>query len=128
MIVRALQPSDIPVIREIHAKFYNKEFELDELFINSISAFAITDDKDNVICAASIRPIMETVLITDKSVSVRQRRSALYRILDVAEFTVLSTGHSQLHIFVQDEEWVKQLTKENIGFKPTAGRSLVKCL
>jgi hypothetical protein len=44
----------------------------------------------------------------------------------VSEFITKRAGFSQLHVFVQDKDWLKHL--EKVGFKPTAGQSLVLSL
>lgn len=126
MNIRPLKESDLPVIEELHKKFYEGEFDLVEIYNNSIGLFVVTDDNDKIICVGGVRPIAEAVLITDKDRSVRERRSALYRVLDASEYITKNSGFDQLHVFVQDEEWMKHLSK--IHFKPTAGRSLVRLL
>jgi hypothetical protein len=127
-IVRQLRETDLPQLRKIHEEYYKNEFDMDELFENSIGLFAVTDEQDNIICVTSIRPIAEAVLMTDKNRTVRERRSALFMVLDVAEFITKKAGFEQLHVFIQDEQWIRHLTKAEVGFKPTAGKALVRLL
>jgi hypothetical protein len=126
MLVRMLKESDLPKIAEIHRNFYEKEFDFEELFLRNIGVFAVTDENDVIVCVGAVRPIAEVVLITDKEKTVRERRSALFKVLDASEFVAKNSGFDQLHIFVQDDNWIKHLMKN--GFKATAGKALVRIL
>lgn len=128
MLVRTLKESDLPKIQEIHKNFYAGEFDLEEMFSNSIGLFAITDENDKIICVGGVRPIAEVVLITDKNRTVKERRSALLKVLDASEFVAKNSGFDQIHIFVKDEDWVRHLMKTEVGFKPTVGKALVRIL
>jgi hypothetical protein len=123
MKIRELQGHDIDQIQKIHTKHYKDEFGIADLYDKNIETFVVTDDENKVICAASIRLILEAVLITDKDRTVRERREALFRVLNAAEFISKQHNFSQLHVFVQDEIWRQHL--ERVGFKPTAGQALV---
>lgn len=124
MNIRELRQEDATRISEIHSQFYHNEFDLSYLLDpKSLGIFVVTNDDDQVICVGGIKPIIESVLITDKNFSVRQRRSALIQILQAFLFTCSRLGYEQLHCFIQDETWLKHL--EKFGFKPTKGKGLV---
>jgi len=125
MKIRALTGNDIPEIQDIYEKHYKYEFNFADLFQHPLGLFVVTDDNDKIICAGNVRNILEVVLLTDKDRTVRERRSALYNVLEVAEYIARNKGFDQLHAFVQDESWLKHL--ERVNFYPTKGKSLVRC-
>ena len=123
MKVRALVPSDVDNLREIHEKFYKNEFEFPNFLHGFLCAFAVTDNEGHIISAGGVRSIAESVIITDKSRTPKEKRLALYNVLDASEFITKHAGYDELHAFIQDENWYRHLTK--IGFCPTKGKSLV---
>jgi len=124
MIIRTYYPADLPKLAETHNKYYKDEFPLSDFFNHPFAQITAVDkETDKLICAASIRDILELVAITNKDFSPRIRRSALLNILQSAMFTAQRTNFNQLHAFVQDTKWMKQLAK--YGFKPTKGQGLV---
>lgn len=123
MNVRLLTEDDIPAIRRIHSQYYEHEFDLSTLFNNPLGLFVVTNGDDEIICVGNVRTIIESVLITDKSFSVRQRREALYKVLEVSAYIGKNKGYDELHAFIQDKTWEKHL--EKVGFYPTKGKSLV---
>lgn len=118
-MIRALRIEDIDKLREIHRKYYEKEFDFPDFLNNFICVFTVTNN-EGIVSTGGVRSIFEIVAITDKDKSVRERRSALYQILDASQF--VANGEA-LHVFVQDEVWMNHLTK--IGFKSTKGKALV---
>jgi len=124
MNIRCLHPDDIPQLRRIHEKYYIHEFTFDDFITGIISAFTIEDsDTGEIVTAGGIRPIIECVAITNKDFSVRERREALYNLLAASTFAANRYNYSQLHAFIQDENWLRQLKKT--GFRETVGKSLV---
>lgn len=121
-MVRAIETEDIDRLKEIHARFFEKEFSFQDFCSAWISNFVITDDNDEIITAGAIRPLMEIVAITDYNKSPRLRRAALYDMLEIAHYVLRRTNATQLHCFVQDEKWYHQLIKS--GFKPCVGKPL----
>jgi hypothetical protein len=121
MIIRALQESDLNQLKEIHACFYKDEFDLPDFFNKFLCSFVVIDD-DTIISAGGVRTIAESIIITNKNVSVKTRREALYHILQASMFTCGSSGYDQLHAFIQDDNWQKHLVK--IGFKSCKGNAI----
>ena len=115
MIVRELRSDDINRLKEIHEKFYKEEFELPDFTSGFYGVFAIVDD-DKIITIAGVRPIAESIAITNKDISVRKRREALYKALEVSSFICNRVGQNQLHIFVQKEEWKRQLIRKGFDY------------
>jgi hypothetical protein len=123
-MIRSLEPKDIEELKEIHDKFFKHEFAFPDFFRGFLCCFAVTDDSDNsIIVAAGIRPIAEVYAITDKNKSTRKKRDGLYKILEASAYIANANGFNQLHCFVQDDAWEKQLIKK--GFSYTKGKSLV---
>lgn len=120
-----MQSSDIDELRRIHEKHYSSEFSFDDFISGFISAFVI-EENNRIISAGGIRSIVECVAITDKDISVRDRREALYQLLSASIFHTTSNGYNQLHAFIQDETWLKHLKRA--GFKETVGKSIVLCV
>jgi PAS domain-containing protein len=123
MKIRALVPSDIDEIRRIHEQFYKEEFDFPDFLNNFLCAFVVTDEDGKIISAGGVRAIAESVIVTDKNFSVRDRRQALYQVLDVSEFITKHADFKELHAFVQDTTWISFLM--TVGFCPTKGKALV---
>lgn len=122
-MIRALLKRDRVQIADIHKKFYESEFDLSDLQ-NLTCGFTAVNANDKVICAGGIKSIIEMIIVTDKDVDIRERQVALYDMLTMAGNSTKSAGYKQLHAFIQDEKWARYLIK-HVGFKPTAGQSLV---
>lgn len=119
MIVRSFDSEDSSEFSRIH-KQYENEFSLGEL---GPEKYVIESDKGNVIVIGANHSLAEVRLVTDKNYPVKMRREALYRGFEVSKFVAKTAGYNQLHAFVQDEVWLKQLIKH--GFRPTKGISVV---
>ncbi len=121
MIIRALEQADLPKIREIHEKFYKEEFSLPNFLDKYLSVFVVEDETD-IITIGGIRPIIESVALTNKEASARKRREALIKLLQASEWTCKQYGFSEIHAFIQDPNWCEQLKKH--GFKLAKGNML----
>jgi hypothetical protein len=121
MIIRNYQDSDFEQLKIIHERYYKEEFSLNEFMGNFLGLFSAVEN-DELICVAGVRTIAESVMVTDKSFSVRQRRDVLIKMLQTQGFITGRSGYSQLHAFVQDEHWEQQL--KNFGFKDCKGNAL----
>lgn len=117
--------SDLQEILDIHSKFYDGEFPIEDFQdIHDLGKFVIRDDEDgSIIVAANVRAIAEIVAITNKDSDVHKRRAALYQLLDASMFSIGSNGFTQLHVFVQDPKWEKHLIRAK--FRETKGKMLV---
>lgn len=118
-MIRTIEPEDLARLKLIHAKFFEHEFSFDDFSASWITNFVITDDKDDIVSAAIIRPIMEIVAITDYDKSPRVRRAALYDMLQIAQYVLRRNNVPQLHAFIQDKKWENQLLRS--GFKRCVG-------
>ena len=121
MIIRALSHRDESELIRISNQ-YRLEFDRSEFEGNFISQFVVLED-DIPVTIFGLRNIAEGVAVTDKTVDVKTRREALIRGFDATSYLVKNSGHNQLHAFVQDMDWHRQLLKH--GFRNTAGRSVV---
>jgi len=122
-MIRAYSPDDLEIARKIHERFYKHEFDLSDFLSNFNCVFTIEDNRRNIVTIGGVRPIAEVVAITNKDASVRERRDALIKLLQASLFTANSFNYDQLHVFIQDEKWLKHLLK--FGFRYTKGRALV---
>lgn len=122
MNIRSLESTDLKALEEIHGKFFNKEFELPD-FSNKYICALVIEDKDGIIAIGGVRAIAECVMVTDKDRSARDRREALYKMLHALVYFTKGQEYDQIHAFIQDPTWSKQLQK--IDFHPTKGQALV---
>ena len=67
--------------------------------------------------------LLEAIAITDKRRSVRERREALYKLLQAELFCCSVYNFDQLHAFIQDPVWAAHLKKN--GFRVCKGSALV---
>jgi len=123
MNIRSLNQNDISAIKLIHARFFADEFEFPDFFHNFLCAFLVEDEVGNIISAGGVKTITESIIITNKDVSVRTRYEALNKMLQASIYTCNRTNHDQLHAFIQDESWLHHLYKN--GFRNTIGKSIV---
>lgn len=121
MNVREFRPSDIKELEKIHSAFYKNEFDLPNFLRNYLCAVTIEDDK-GIITVGGIRDIAEVVAVTDKGRSTRARYKALWELYHASTFVAGKTNHTQIHAFVQEEEWLKHLL--DVGFKNCKGKPL----
>ena len=121
-MIRALLKRDIGLIKTIHEKYYEKEFELSELN-RFLCSFTSVGADDKPIVAGGIRTIVEAVIVTDKDIALEQRIDALKEWVITARKSTKDAGYSEMTAFVQDDKWYRHLLK--YGFLPTAGKSLV---
>ena len=121
MIIRNFQDSDLEQLKIIHERYYKEEFSLGEFQQNFLGLFSAIEN-DKLICVGGVRTIAESIMVTDKSFSVRQRRDVLLKMLQTQSFITGRSGYNQLHAFVQNESWENQLI--SYGFKPCKGNAL----
>ncbi len=121
MIIRNFQDSDLEQLKIIHERYYKEEFSLNEFMGNFLGLFSAIEN-DKLICVGGVRTIAESIMVTDKSFSVRQRRDVLLKMLQTQSFVTSRSGYNQLHAFVQDEHWEQQL--KDFGFKECKGNAL----
>lgn len=123
--IRSLEKRDYECVKKIHEQ-YKHEFPLMPDFLTHyLFSFAVCDNDDRIITAAGVRTILEVVALTDKTVSPRIRRTALFDVLEVSSFVAASNEYENIHAFVQDEKWKSQLITTG-GFKETKGSALVR--
>jgi len=122
MIIRQMNDDDIKKLKETYKKFYSKHFEFPD-FSKFFGSYVVIDTNSNeIITAGGVRPIAESVLITDKSKSNFKRVKALYEMLEYQKHICKENNLDQLHAFVGNSKWKKHLI--NIGFKNCKGDAL----
>ncbi len=115
MKCRALTIEDIVKVKELHEKYFG-EFNFPDFSRNFLCAFAVTDDKDEIILAGGVRDIAETILVTDKSKNIHAIGQALLEALEISRYTCKKFNIELLHAFVKDGYYQKHL--ERHGFSP----------
>lgn len=122
MMIRNFYESDIEDLKRIHRQ-YETEFNITEFDSDNFVALFTAVEDNKVISTGGLRLIPEILLVTDKEVLPKIRREALLNILQASEFVAKRNKYKQIHAFVQDEKWLKQLLKHN--FRLTSGKSVV---
>jgi hypothetical protein len=113
--------TDLEAIQLIHNRHFNGEFELPD-FSKFLGLFVVENDS-HIIVAGGVRPIAESILITDKDFNASDRVRALHKALDISEYMTRAVGFDSLHAFVTEENWYRQL--QGKGFVQTKGQSLI---
>lgn len=111
MEIRQLVKEDERELRTIHERYYKHEFTFEEFHDHFINMFAVTHDDGRIISAGGTRAICESVIVTDKGFSLRQRREALLKILQMSIFSARQAGFRELHATAQDLSWENILRK-----------------
>lgn len=120
-MIRLLEKHELEAVIELHRRFYQDEFKFPDLS-QFLCVLAAVDESNGIVTAGGVRPILETVLITDQSQPVKLRRKALLEMLQSISFVAHRSNYNQIHAFVQDEGWLKQLVKH--GFRKCHGEAL----
>jgi hypothetical protein len=122
MRIRSLEYTDFDKLKEMYEKHFKKEFVLPDFLTNFLCSFVVEDDI-GIITISGIRTIVESVAVTNKDRTPKDRLEALYQVLDASTFVAERHGYDQIHVFVQDKRWENRLKK--MGFYSTKGQSLV---
>jgi hypothetical protein len=118
MKIRQLEPSDMDEINKLHDKFFGHQFEKTDFTKKFLSSFVITDDDDKMVMGGGVRPIAETIIVTDKDANPHLLGQALLEALRFSLFTCKVNDIEFLHAFVKDEIYAKHLVKH--GFDKRA--------
>lgn len=121
MRTRAITADDLYWAQETHRLHYATEFPFPEIK-KFDSAFTIATDEDIPVIVGGVKAIAEIIIITDKEVSVKNRREALYRTLEASAHLAHLSGFNQIHCAIQDPVYERHLKK--IGFNPVKGSFL----
>jgi hypothetical protein len=121
MKIRAYDSGDFEELSRIHQQYQN-EFQIDEFGSGLLELISASTD-DKLVAVGGIRLIPEAVIVTDKTQPVKIRREALIKMLQAMSYLTNRVGYKQIHAFIQDDVWLKQLLKH--GFRKTAGVAVV---
>ncbi len=115
MIVRTLEPNDIPRLAELHSKYFEDEYQFDKLLENLLGSFII-EENDQIVCAGGVKTITESILVTNKDLDIHTKLRGLNEALQINEFICRKAGYNQLHAFLKDDVvWRAWLKK--VGFR-----------
>src|SRR6266404_1797978 len=113
VMVRAFESSDISKLVDIHKRNYEQEFPfpfsgarafLDEKFV-------VEDEYHNIITFGALEIALEAVVMTDKCCPIKQRREALYKLLQALSFAAEGHGFDMFHCTIQDLKWLEHLKR-----------------
>lgn len=109
MNTRELKPDDIKLVESIYNRFYSEDFELPDFFNNFMNIFAITNDEDEIIIAGGIKPVAETIILTDKNQNIFTIGRALLEALAISIYTCNKFGIDDLYVFAKDKKYIRHL-------------------
>jgi len=117
MDIQYIESTDADQIYNIFMNFFS-DMEFPDFYRRFHCSFkVITNDLDNrIIAVGGIRPLAETVVLTNKDFSVRDRMQALLKIFNGVKYAAEKLDYEQIHAFAYDEEYIKHLINR-IGFK-----------
>ena len=121
MIIRCIEPKDLFDIRRIHNEHFKHEFELPDF--KEFHCVYVVEEGGKIITVGGIRPIAESIIVTDMNIIAKTRVRALLEMLNAHKYCARTAGYDGIHCFVQNEVWEKQLSK--VGFHHTKGEALV---
>lgn len=111
--IRELKYTDIQLMLELHNRYFSM-FDPPEFLRPNLGGFVITN-KNEYIMGGIIRPIAETLLVTDLSKSRVVIGRALIEALKFSKFATKHAGIQFLHAFVKNEEYAKHLIQHGFS-------------
>jgi hypothetical protein len=117
--IRAITPSDIALVRKLHEQYY-RQFEFPP-FANSLNAFVIEDEKNEIVMAGSVEMVAEAMLITNKAKSEIKIGKALVEAQKCSAYTCAVHKIRDLYAFVDNDVYAQHLIQH--GFHDS-GRAL----
>lgn len=123
MKIRGITGNDFKELRAIWEKFYAEEFEFPDFVSHFLCGTIVVNDDNRIITAGGVRTIAEAVVMTDKDQPVKDRREALYKMLNVFLYNAHVNKYHEMHAFIQEPSWREILEKR--GFRLTKGNALV---
>lgn len=117
MIIKPLKAEHLGEVRDIYNNFYSSDFEYPDFIGDFMCSFAVVEN-DQVVIAGGLRPLAELVMIMNKDLPLRRRRSAGYVALDASLYVARQSKFDRIHAVLvnRDRNWEKHL--EEIGFYP----------
>lgn len=122
-MIRSLIPEDINKIKEIHEEYFKEEFECPDFTRGYLNAFTVVDKDDNIITSGGVRLLPEIVMLSNKAIPIKERRSAQHLMLEVACFTAKRLNYDNLYAFTTEEKWARHM--KNAGFYSTKGKAFI---
>ena len=116
MNIRQMTIPDLKVLDELHDKYF-PEFSKTDFLSGFLGAFII-EDEGKIIMGGGVRPLAETVLVTDKSINPHVIGKALLEALEFSKFACKRNKIELLHAFIKDESYMKHLIQH--GFQKRA--------
>lgn len=119
-MIRKYKESDLKEVERIWRTHYNGEFKLN---LPGLEA-AIIEKEGIVTGFGFVNPIVEIIMLLDKSQGVMSNGKDFLQLMGTAKSVAKLWNFDQLHAFVQDSNF-SDILKGHFGFKNTKGESLV---
>lgn len=110
---RSVTKYDIPFLREIHEKYYS-EFEMID-FTKLLCGFIIGTEDNKIVMAGAVKPLAETLLMTNKEIPMITIGRALVEAQRVSKFVCNKYDIEDLVAYVDNENYAKHLIKHGFN-------------
>lgn len=114
---RPLEIEDVKYLDELHDKYFGHQFSKCDFTKNFLCSFVLTDDNDKIVMGGGIRPLAETVLVTDKSANKHLLGEALLQALQISKYTCNKYNIELLNVFIKDPVYMKHLIKHGFHLR-----------
>lgn len=108
MEIRYLESGDVEQIKKIYDEYFS-DLEIPD-FLSFHCVFVVTDN-DRIVSVGGLKPLVEAIVLTDRSFSVRKRRGALLSIFTALTYAAEKLGFKRIHAFTFEDAWANHLTK-----------------
>lgn len=121
MIIRYIEPQDVEQIDKIYETYFSGMERPD--FSNFHCVFVVVED-NRVISVGGLKPLVEAVVLTDRSFSVRKRRDALLNIHTGLTYAAKKLGFERIYAFCFEQSYSNHLINR-MKFKPIKESNLL---
>ena len=115
-------PRDLKEIDRIWRQSYSTEFGLPDVSNKVISG--VVDSEEGIRGFGIVKLFAEGIIILEQNQSTRDKREALYQLVEAQYFGCSKFGIQQVHAFVKDEKFAKILQK-HFGYETVKEKCLV---
>lgn len=117
--IQLLNRFDINHVRQLHEKYFS-EFDFPDFFGRILKAFKVVDNNGEIILAGAVRPIAETILVTDLSKNRIEIGRALVEAQRFSMYTCGQFNIDELHAFVKNEQYARHLERHGFSERSKA--------
>lgn len=106
---------DYRKLNELHERFFSRDFIATDFQRGFLGAFVIKDNDGQILLGGGVRPLAETILVTNKDANLHSLGDALLESLQFSRYVCNRANIKLLHAFVKDETYMKHLISQ--GFQ-----------